>query len=85
MSRILPSEKDKVSVKVESGKEARQKLLLLVNLREAHALFKKGSKLKVGFSEFASLRPPQVLPMTLRDHAQISRKHRPPPPYSYHH
>ena len=85
MSRILPSEKDKVSVKVESGKEARQKLLLLVNLREAHALFKEGSKLKVGFSKFASLRPPQVLPMTLRDHAQISRKHRPPPPYSYHH
>ena len=68
MSRILPSEKDKVSVKVESGKEARQKRLLLVNLREAHALFKEGSKLKVGFSEFASLRPPQVLPMTLRDH-----------------
>ena len=68
MSRILPSEKDKVSVKVESGKEARQKRLLLVNLREAHALFKEGSKLKVGFSKFASLRPPQVLPMTLRDH-----------------
>ena len=55
-------------MKVESGKEARQKRLLLVNLREAHALFKEGSKLKVGFSEFASLRPLQVLPMTLRDH-----------------
>ena len=57
-----------MSVKVESSKEARQKRLLLVNLREAHALFKEGSKLKVGFSDFASLRPPQVLPMTLRDH-----------------
>ena len=39
ISRILPGKKDKVSVKVESGKEARQKRLLLVNLREAHALF----------------------------------------------
>ena len=68
ISRILPGKKDKVSVKVESGKEARQKRLLLVNLREAHALFKEGSKLKVGFSKFASLRPPQELPMTLRDH-----------------
>lgn len=68
ISRILPGKKDKVSVKVESGKEARQKRLLLVNLREAHALFKIGSKLKVGFSKFASLRPRQVLPITLRDH-----------------
>ena len=68
ISRILPGKEDKVSMKVESGKEARQKRLLLVNLREAHALFKEGSKLKVVFTEFESLRPPQVLPMTLRDH-----------------
>ena len=37
ISRILCGKNDKVSVKVESGKEARQKRLLLVNLREAHA------------------------------------------------
>ena len=38
ISRILSGKNDKVSVKVESGKEARQKrLMLLVNLREAHA------------------------------------------------
>ena len=34
--------------------------LLLVNLREAHALFKEGSKLKVGFSKFVSLRLDQT-------------------------
>ena len=28
----------------------------------------KALTLKVGFSKFVSLRPPQVLPMTLRDH-----------------
>ena len=60
-----------MSVKVESGKEARQKRLLLVNLRKSHALFKEGSKLKVGFSKFASLRPPQVLPVTLCDHEEV--------------
>ena len=64
---ILPGKKDKVSVNVESDKEGRQKRLLLVNLREAHAFFKEGLKLKVGFSKFVSLRPPQVLPMTLCD------------------
>ena len=37
ISRILSGKNDKVSVKVESGKEARQKRSLLVNLREAHA------------------------------------------------
>ena len=41
ISRILPGKKDKVSVKVESGKEARQKRLLLVNLREAHVYLRK--------------------------------------------
>ena len=56
-----------MSVNAESGKEAIQERLLLVNLREAHALFKEGLKLKVGFSKFVSLRPPQVLPMTLCD------------------
>ncbi|CAH3131893.1 unnamed protein product [Pocillopora meandrina] len=67
ISRILPGKKDKVSVNAESGREAIQERLLLVNLREAHALFKEGLKLKVGFSKFVSLRPPQVLPMTLCD------------------
>ena len=35
ISRILPGKKDKVSVKAKSGKEARQKRLLLVNLPKA--------------------------------------------------
>lgn len=39
ISRVLPGKKNKVSVKVERGEEARQKQLLLANLREAHALF----------------------------------------------
>ena len=60
ISRILPGKKDKVSVNAESGKEARQERLLLVNLRKAHALFKEGSKLKVGFSKFVSLRLDQT-------------------------
>lgn len=64
-----------MSVNVESGKEAGQKQLLLVNLHKAHALFKEGLKFKVGFAKFVSLRPPQVLPMSLCDQEVCMCKH----------
>ena len=68
ISRMCPGGKDCVSVKMlNGGKEQRQKRLLLLNISEAYELFKQESHSKAGKSKFASLRPPQVVPKTLRD------------------
>lgn len=57
-TRILPGKKDCVSVRTVQGKEQKQKMLLLCNLKELYSIFKtKYPDLKVGFSSFASLRP----------------------------
>ena len=67
ISRMCPGKKEFVSVKTPGGREHRQKRLLLLNVKEAYQLFKKKSMTKVGKSKFASLRPPQVIPMTMKD------------------
>lgn len=68
ISRICPGKKDFLSIKTSEGRELRQKRLLLVNVNEAYELFKKEEPgLKIGRSKFASLRPCQVMPMSLHD------------------
>lgn len=68
ISRICPGKKDFLSVKTSEGREFKQKRLLLLNMNEAYELFKKEEPgLKIGRSKFASLRPRQVMPMSLRD------------------
>ena len=68
ISRICPGKKDFLSVKTSEGRELRQKKILLVNVNEAYELFKKEEPgLKIGRSKFASLRPCQVMPMSLHD------------------
>ena len=68
MSRICPGKKDFLSVKTSEGRELRQKRLLLMNVNEAYELFKKEEPgLKIGRSKFASLRPHQVMPMSLHN------------------
>ena len=68
ISRICPGKRDFLSVKTSEGRELRQKRLLLVNVNEAYELFKKEEPdLKIGRSKFASLRPRQVMPMSLHD------------------
>ena len=45
-----------------------QKRLLLLNVKEVYELFKKEEPdFKIGPSKFASLRPRQVIPMSLHD------------------
>lgn len=57
-SRILPGKNDFVSI----NKEHVQKQLLLCTLRELYALFKQENPyLKIGFSNFCSLRPKQCV------------------------
>lgn len=68
ISRMCPGRKDCVSVKTPTGREQKQKRLLLLNISEAHEIFKQESKVEVGLSKFASLRPRQVMPVSLRDH-----------------
>ena len=60
ISRMCPGKKDFLSVvNLETGKKEQiQKRLVLMNLKETYALYKKDlSNSKVGFSTFASLRP----------------------------
>jgi hypothetical protein len=60
VSRVCPGKKDTVSVRLTSGeKEKKQKRLVLANLKELYADFKKcHPNIKIGFSSFAALRPP---------------------------
>lgn len=63
ISRIMPGQKDVVSVPQENGKKVKlQKHLILCNVKEAYVAFKKDyPEINVGFSKFASLRPKQCV------------------------
>jgi len=67
ISRMCPGHKDYVSVKAFTGKDHRQKRLLFYNSSEVYEDFKEESRFTVGLSKFASLRPPNVLPITPYD------------------
>ena len=57
-TRILPGKKDCISIKTANGKEQKQRMLILCNLKELYSNFKvKYPDNKIGFSSFASLRP----------------------------
>ena len=60
VSRLCPGRKDSVSVRLPSGEKGRkQKRLVLANLKKLYSAFKETHpNSKVGFSTFASLRPP---------------------------
>lgn len=61
-STLMPGVRDKISVKTSSGRECRQKRLLLGSLNEIFANFKELSPdSKIGFSSFAKLRPPECV------------------------
>lgn len=61
-SYTLPGKRDFVTVDENNVKVGKQRRLILMNLAEAYALFKgKNSDCKIGFSKFASLRPPQCV------------------------
>lgn len=55
--RVLPGKKDFVSVKTENGRQHKQKMLILCNLKELHQQFTTNTNIRIGFSKFASLRP----------------------------
>ena len=62
ISRIMPGQKDFVSVVVDGKREHKQKHLVLCNLKEAFQLFKdKYPDAKIGFSKFADLWPKQCV------------------------
>lgn len=62
-SRILPGKKDCISVKIDGEKVKKQKRLILFNLKELYLHWKESRTYELGFSFFASLRPPWcVLP-----------------------
>lgn len=64
ISRVCPGKKDYKIIKDDKGKKLiTQKRLVLMNLKEAYELYKKddSSNKKVGFSSFASLRPPYCI------------------------
>jgi hypothetical protein len=57
-SRMCPSKKDFVSVRIDGAKVHKQKRLLLLNLNELYLEYKKQwPNEKIGFSKFCELRP----------------------------
>lgn len=57
-SRVMPGQKDFVSVKIDGKRNHMQKRLILNNLKELHRAFKDTNPdVKCSFSKFASLRP----------------------------
>lgn len=62
ISRVCPGKRDYVIVDENNIKISKQRRLLLMNLAEAYAQFKQQNiGRKIGFSLFASLRPPQCV------------------------
>lgn len=62
ISRVCPGKRDYVTVDENNVKISKQRRLILMNLQEAYATFKtQHINLKVGFSKFASLRPPECI------------------------
>lgn len=64
---MCPGRKDCVSVKTPTGRQQKQKRLLILNIWEIYEIFKAESNIQVGLSKFASLRHCQVVPVSLRD------------------
>ncbi|KYN27544.1 hypothetical protein ALC57_03063 [Trachymyrmex cornetzi] len=57
-SRLMPGVKDVVSLKIDGKRSLVQKRLLLLGLKELHALFKEcNAEHKISFSAFAKLKP----------------------------
>ena len=71
ISRTMPGKKDFVSIRQGSKRVQVQKQLVLSNLKEVYHAFKDAyPDLKIGFSKFAELRPPQcVLAMASGTHS----------------
>lgn len=62
ISRMCPGLRDFVTVTDQNGKTAKQRRLILMNLREAYVLFKEQNQdVKIGFSKFAELRPRECI------------------------
>lgn len=62
ISRPCPGMRDYVKFKENGEKSGAQCRLILLNLKEAYELFKKDNiQDKIGFSKFASLRPPECV------------------------
>ena len=63
ISRVMPGEKDFLSVRnAEGEKEHKQKRLVLCNLKEAYHQFEQQHPgIKVRFSKFAELRPKECV------------------------
>lgn len=65
VSRVMPGQKDYVSVQIEGKRQAVQKRLLMTTLREAYKFFCNiNPDVIIGFSSFASLRPKQCKLLT---------------------
>ena len=66
----MPGQKDFVSVKKDGKRQAIQKRLLMMTLREAYKHFKTNNdQVDIGFFSFARLRPKQckLLPIQFRN------------------
>lgn len=62
ISRICPGKKETISVKTQTGREVHQKRFLIMNIREAHALFlDENPEVAIGKTKFHDLRPQHVL------------------------
>lgn len=62
ISHTCPGKRDYVTINDDNEKITYQRRLLLMNLDEAYAVFKQTHiAAKIGFSKFASLRPPQCI------------------------
>lgn len=62
ISRVCAGKRDYVSVDENNQKVLKQRRLVLMNLKEAYALFKqKYAAHKIGFTKFSMLRPPQCI------------------------
>jgi len=61
ISRMCPGRKDFVSVKTATGRELRQKRVLICNLHEVHEMFCEEINTKISFSMFCRLRPDEVV------------------------
>ena len=69
ISRTLPGKKDAKTVKLPDGtKERRQKHLLQYIISDVHQLFlEEYPDITIGLSKFKEFRPPEVMPLTVRD------------------
>lgn len=62
ISRLCPGLRDFVTVTDEGEKKHIQRRLVLMNLKEAYVKFKEQfEQIKIGFSKFAELRPPECV------------------------